>query len=591
MHVVTGIIYLFFFLVIEVQNCDSNSVNMNSYLSQEFIYNIPLEDINYDKTRDYINCGGFGTVYKAIHSIIGTVALKTLHEYGQTVSTKYLTSLQNEVLFLSKIRHPNIILLHGMITHKDIYAIVMEYMPFGDLYIFLHNNKPINGTVKTKFACDIVQGIQYLHSQQTPIVHNDLKINNVLVSNVLIAKICDFGLAQWRTLSTELMTQNGIYSKSNCNPAGATCTHLSPERWDDINLKDKRCDIYSFGILLWEIYSEQKPFGEIAHNFTLLKISVKDKQRPDLSLLPKSDLYNEQFRLIELCWHHDPTQRPNASAILFDLNTILHKPEIDACLREETIAIIQKIHFGTELPQSKTNIEYIVFSSNATLSKSNASCTDLNINVDTIQNNSNDVTVAQSPIKSCYNLNVDSDVEVLANNLTDVKEPSSNKPNVDLNKPINISFSERTSDLAAITELPNKSFNKHYEGLTLDKYCATGQIEYNQGNISIMLNSSELAYGNKNNKSVMGDDNKDEEAHADFAANSKMPIQSCITGDDIKDDGVYDDIAGNTKTAMQPYIYAMVKKVGHDVIFSTNANYEFRAKTDKVKKLSAWLKY
>ena len=125
---------------------------------------VALKDISYDSHHNFIDSGGFGTVYSAKHSIIGDVALKTISNDGQKISSKYYSTLKNEISFLVGLRHP--ILFYFMVWEKECYAIVLEFMTLGDMDTFLHREKPVQNIVKTRFMCDVAQGIDYLHSQK-----------------------------------------------------------------------------------------------------------------------------------------------------------------------------------------------------------------------------------------------------------------------------------------------------------------------------------------------------------------------------------------------------------------------------------------
>ena len=305
---------------------------------------IALRDISYDSERDAIGRGGFGTVYSARHSVLGDVAMKTISNDGQNILPIYYSTLKNEISILVGLRHPNIILFYGMIWEKECYAIVLEFMVLGDMENFLFREKSVQNIVKTRFIYDVALGIDYLHSRKIKIIHNDLKISNVLVSDALIAKISDFGLAQWRNASSEILTSR---MKNNRSSIGATLTHISPEKWKDFNLEDTRCDIYSFGILMWEIYTEKRPFSLIACNPDLLRYAILNEQRPDKSFLPK-DLLPQLRELIESCWHKNSDQRPKIIDVLKILQSYLADVNRSAELRKQTANLLKTIHNRSE---------------------------------------------------------------------------------------------------------------------------------------------------------------------------------------------------------------------------------------------------
>ena len=175
-----------------------------------------------------------------------------------------------------------------------------------------------------------------------------MKISNVLVSDALTTKISDFGLAQWRIASSEILTSR---MKNNRSSVGATFTHLSPEKWKNCYVEDTRCDIYSFGILMWEIYTEKMPFSKIACNPDLIRLAVLDEQRPDISLLP-SDIPLQLHELRESCWHQNSEQRPKIFDVLYVLQGIL--ADVNWCteLRKQTALLFKSIQ-----NRSKTSLE------------------------------------------------------------------------------------------------------------------------------------------------------------------------------------------------------------------------------------------
>merc|ERR1712137_382149 len=143
---------------------------------------------------------------------------------------------------------------------------------------------------------DILRGVNILH--ESGVVHRDLKVDNVLLDSSLRAKIADFGLSR---------TRDSIRSQSVNTQAG-TYAYIAPELLFDPNCKPSTaCDMYSCGVILWEIASREFPWG--GANPACICGFLMQQKRPELP----SDCPQAFVNAITRCWHQDPTQRPSAN--------------------------------------------------------------------------------------------------------------------------------------------------------------------------------------------------------------------------------------------------------------------------------------
>ena len=94
----------------------------------------------------------------------------------------------NEAAIQSKLSHPNILRIIGLVFDHGNFGLVLEFMDNGDLYDYLHNND-VEWKLKLSFISDVTAGMHYLHSQEPPIIHGDLKIENVLINRHKTAKV------------------------------------------------------------------------------------------------------------------------------------------------------------------------------------------------------------------------------------------------------------------------------------------------------------------------------------------------------------------------------------------------------------------
>ena len=240
--------------------------------------------------------GGYGTVFKAYHSQWGVVAFKKLH--SQFIKENSELALKREAEIQCQLNHPNIVKFIALTLEPERTGLVFEFMEHGEILDYVENYKPEWG-VKLAMIRDITLGMCYLHSLNPPIIHGDLKNENILLSENLTAKICDFGFAQWKN-----------YSQSHsCEKVRiGTVTHIPPETWSDAFLrKTEQFDVYSFGICVWEIITVRKPFEVMIPS--VIKETVLANKRPDLKLIP--DVVSKRvIKLIEQCWDPISTNRP-----------------------------------------------------------------------------------------------------------------------------------------------------------------------------------------------------------------------------------------------------------------------------------------
>jgi len=199
---------------------------------------------------DVIGEGGYGRVHKArwMHTDVAAKVFRN-REAGR-LSRDFCSELS----VLQRLRHPNITLLIGFCFRPDTtsakYIIVTEYLPGGSLFDLLHRQRHqpewnLSKVVTTAF--EICLGMVYLHSHS--IVHCDLKSSNILLSETREVKICDFGLAHLQALRDQISL-------------GCVGTHhwMAPEvlRGEEYS---QAADVYSFGMILWEMISRQVPFN------------------------------------------------------------------------------------------------------------------------------------------------------------------------------------------------------------------------------------------------------------------------------------------------------------------------------------------
>uniref|UniRef100_A0A3P8SW01 Tyrosine-protein kinase receptor Tie-1 n=1 Tax=Amphiprion percula TaxID=161767 RepID=A0A3P8SW01_AMPPE len=272
------------------------------------------EDIKFE---DVIGEGNFGQVIKAMIKKDGnkmSAAIKMLKEFASENDHR---DFAGELEVLCKLgQHPNIINLIGACENRGYLYIAIEYAPYGNLLDFLRKSRVLetdpafakeHGTASTltsqqllQFSVDVATGMHYLSDKQ--FIHRDLAARNVLVGDNLVAKIADFGLSRGEE----------VYVKK-------TMGRL-PVRWMAIeslnySVYTSKSDVWSFGVLLWEIVSLG---GTPYCGMTCAELYEKLPQGYRMEKPKNCD--DEVYELMKQCWRDRPYERPPFSQISLQLN-------------------------------------------------------------------------------------------------------------------------------------------------------------------------------------------------------------------------------------------------------------------------------
>ncbi|KAG6546137.1 hypothetical protein Mapa_012171 [Marchantia paleacea] len=297
--------------------------------------------------------GAFGTVHRGIFES-REVAVKILNwdasAMSQAETTYYRHKFLREVEIISGLRHPNItgfigawpggrefeipaqnLGSRGTFTFKaSTCCVLMEFVPGGSVRNFWINSRRagrrrLTYNTVVQLALDTARGVAYLHSKR--VCHRDLKPDNLLLDRDMRVKIADFGESR---LESPILTDMSLIT--------GTYGYMAPEVIDGGKKAgyDHKCDVFSFGICLWEMYCCDVPYSDLVGlrvRDMALQIA-REGRRPPIPRCTPTLLKN----LMTRCWDADPNNRPEMQEVV----EILESAPIAGCV-EKTQAVCDTV--------------------------------------------------------------------------------------------------------------------------------------------------------------------------------------------------------------------------------------------------------
>mmetsp|Transcript_27257 Transcript_27257/g.38413 ORF Transcript_27257/g.38413 Transcript_27257/m.38413 type:complete len:685 (+) Transcript_27257:201-2255(+) len=268
------------------------------------------DDIDYKEIEiaERIGRGNFGEVYKGVWrgTVVAVKKTKIPSHVSETEELQFLEDFAREAQIMRALRHPNVVQFLGICrSGADDICIITEFMPRGNLNKLLHDRSlHLDWDLRLRIAMDVAKGMNYLHKSNPPIVHRDLKTYNLLVDGNYKVKVCDFGLARLLNQTSGVMTSCGT-------PAWTAPEVLRNE------LYTEKADVYSFGIVLWELVTREEPHQGVPPFQVVFAVGTQGVRPPIPSTCP-----TEFAKLIKDCWAESPTARPSFDEIILRLQSM-----------------------------------------------------------------------------------------------------------------------------------------------------------------------------------------------------------------------------------------------------------------------------
>ena len=253
--------------------------------------------------------GGMGSVYLVKHNLLDALfALKTLHPEIAKENAGYVNRFIREAKLACKIRHPHLIQVHdaGKNAETGIYYIVMDYVSGGDVRSRLNKIQHFSLTETLRIIMETAGALKAAH--EFGIVHRDIKPENIMFDGDGTVKLADLGIAK--------ITDSRESALTMTSSVFGTPAYMSPEQARDSSKVDCRADIFSLGIVFYEMLSGQRPFDGKTTVEIVAKL-ISDEPLPDIRTI-RADIPDNVAGLIADMICKDADKRIQTVAGLLD---------------------------------------------------------------------------------------------------------------------------------------------------------------------------------------------------------------------------------------------------------------------------------
>ena len=276
--------------------------------------NVPLIPFEELMLIEALGTGRVSTIYRSAwrrpNEGVQMLALKVAM-INITGDTAHVDELRREADIAARLSHPNIVDLVGVAADPECFCLAYDFCEGGSLLGLLSDSRRFYEYLP--IALDIANGMAYLHSRN--IIHRDLKPSNVLLTRDHRAKIADFGMSvanigQELTVSLSLSTRIHANIVASHSPTSLFQAETGTYRWMSPEVirhepYSTNCDVYSFGIVLWQLITREVPFAAMTP--IQAAYAVAEGRRPTIPPTTPRRLQE----IIVACWDQDQAKRPS----------------------------------------------------------------------------------------------------------------------------------------------------------------------------------------------------------------------------------------------------------------------------------------
>ncbi|XP_068569259.1 tyrosine-protein kinase TXK [Cebidichthys violaceus] len=252
-----------------------------------------------------LGSGQFGVVKLGKWRAQHRVAIKAIRE-----GAMYEEDFIEEAKVMMRLCHPKLVQLYGVCLQQRPLLIVAEFMENGCLLNFLRQrSRALKGAWLLSMCQDVCEGMEYLEAQS--FIHRDLAARNCLVNDHNVVKVCDFGMTRY-VLDNQYTSSSGAKFPVKWSPPEVL--HFSKY--------SSKSDVWSFGVVMWEIYSEGRTPFENHSNLDVVNEITRGVRlyRPHRASQPL-------FTIMYHCWHEKPQGRPSFSELLEEIRKLAENPD------------------------------------------------------------------------------------------------------------------------------------------------------------------------------------------------------------------------------------------------------------------------
>ncbi|KAL1562633.1 non-specific serine/threonine protein kinase [Salvia divinorum] len=315
------------FILVRCKRKDNTTIEVDEMLSivPERISFYELMQATEQLSEGYLlGTGSSCSVYKGILNNGSVVAVKVFNLQLQGISRRF----DVECEILRSIRHRCLTSVLSCCSNEEFKALVLEYMPNGNLEKWLYSrNRCLNFMERLNIMIDVASALEYLHHGcSTPIVQSDLKPSNVLLDEDMVAHVSDFGIAKLLCGGDSMVLTNTL----------GTLGYIAPEYGSE-GLVSTRCDVFSYGVMLMEVFTRKKPSDDMFIGDLSLKSWI-ERSAPEFTyqVIDANLVMNVEEEIVDKtvefttfilelackCSAHSPNERINMKEAVAELHKI-----------------------------------------------------------------------------------------------------------------------------------------------------------------------------------------------------------------------------------------------------------------------------